>query len=71
MDTTHVCGGTILSGYDGPAGRSHRYCDRCGAFTRNDDEPFPTGTDMTQNTRAWDAGRECSPDAPTRTGADK
>lgn len=55
-NAVHDCGGTILSGPD------HIYCDRCRAFTYDDDDTLPTGTDPAANRQAWDDGEDCSPD---------
>lgn len=58
--TTHDCGGTILTepahdGYD-----SHEYCDACGAYAYEGEVPH--GTDAAANRAARDAGEERSPE---------
>ena len=58
--TTHVCGGTLITGGSGET--AHTCCDRCGAFAYDSyDGEFPGGTDKAANQQAWDDGDECSP----------
>ncbi len=59
--TTHLCGGTILTG--GAGEQAHRYCDRCRAYTHDLSADVPSGTDEAANRAAWDAGEEQSPEA--------
>lgn len=56
--TYHVCGGTILTGTEVD---TYRYCDRCGAFTFDQEGDLPSGADKEANREAWDAGEDSSP----------
>ena len=68
MNTTHVCGGTILVGGSGDL--EIQYCDRCGAFTHDMEADLPDGTDADANEQAWSDGDEQSPDAVGHITAD-
>jgi hypothetical protein len=58
----HSCGGTILHGGLGTPLTSHKYCDRCQAFTYDLAGEVPSGTDRKANRRAYDRGEDESPE---------
>lgn len=67
--TTHACGGTIATHQSpDPAAepRDYRYCDRCHAFSYEEDY-MPSGTDREANRDAWDDGADYSPEAEVRS----